>query len=462
MESFCRKNRMALESAPSGQGPAREILTVSALNRAVGGLLQRAFPLVRVRGEVANLSRAASGHWYFALKDDAAQVRCVMFRSRNALVAQPVRDGDAVEVLAQVSFYEPRGDFQLVVESMRRAGAGALYEEFVRLKEKLAAEGLFDEARKRALPRLPRTIGVVTSLQAAALRDVVTALARRAAYARVIVYPVPVQGQGAGSRIAAMLAKASRRAEADVLLLVRGGGSIEDLWAFNEEAVARAIRACRIPVITGIGHESDFTIADFAADLRAPTPTAAAELAAPDRAALAEAVAARLGQLGRCALRNLRTAQQRVDFAARTLASPRALLRGLRDRVESLHRRVALLVVGRERVARTRCDRLVQRLARVAPHAAHQAHAARVERLAQRLQHAMARRAHTARARFDALSGALSALDPARVLARGYSIVRDADGRIVRSADDVATGAVVDIDFARGGATARIEALRRR
>ncbi|MFN3566943.1 MAG: exodeoxyribonuclease VII large subunit, partial [Burkholderiaceae bacterium] len=228
---------MALESGQENSATVRETLTVSLLNRAVAGLLARSFPLVRVRGEIANFIRAASGHWYLTLKDDAAQVRCVMFRGRNALVDFAPRDGDAVEVLAQVGLYEPRGEYQLTLESMRRAGAGRLFEEFLRLKARLAAEGLFDEARKRGLPRFPRAVGIVTSLQAAALRDVVTTLVRRAPYLRVIVYPVPVQGAGAGERIAAMIETASRRAEVDALLLVRGGGSIEDLWAFNEEPV---------------------------------------------------------------------------------------------------------------------------------------------------------------------------------------------------------------------------------
>ena len=220
---------------------AADVLDVTTLNRAVAGLLGRGFPLVRVRGEIGNLTRAASGHWYFTLKDDAAQVRCVMFRGRNALVGFAPREGDEVEVRAQVGLYEARGEFQLTVEALQRAGQGRLFEEFLRLKARLAAEGLFDIALKRPLPALPRSVGIVTSLQAAALRDVVTTLQRRAPYARLIVYPVPVQGAGAGARIAAMLAAAAARSEAEVLLLVRGGGSLEDLWAFNDEAVARAI-----------------------------------------------------------------------------------------------------------------------------------------------------------------------------------------------------------------------------
>ncbi|MGH8725805.1 MAG: exodeoxyribonuclease VII large subunit, partial [Burkholderiales bacterium] len=260
------------------------VLSVAELLRSVRDTLERRFPLAWVRGELSNLSRAPSGHCYFTLKDDGAQVDCVMFRSRAAALDWEPRDGMRVEVRALPTLYEPRGRFQLAVEAMRRAGLGPLYERFLRLKERLGAEGLFDERLKRALPGFPRTIGVLTSPAAAALRDVLTTLARRNPAIEVIVYPVPVQGEGAAERIAAMLRRASRRAECDVLLLVRGGGSIEDLWPFNEEAVARAIRASEIPVVVGVGHETDVTIADFAADQRAPTPTAAAELASPARA----------------------------------------------------------------------------------------------------------------------------------------------------------------------------------
>src|SRR5688500_12123430 len=286
------------------------ILSVAELLRSVRASLERRFPLAWVRGELSTLSRAPSGHLYFTLKDAAAQVDCVMFRSRAATIDWEPREGMQVELRALPTLYEPRGRFQLTVEGMRRAGLGPLYERFLRLKEKLGAEGLFDAALKRALPVYPRRIGIVTSLAAAALRDVLTTLSRRNPAIEVIVYPAPVQGEGAADRIATMLARASRRAECDVLLLVRGGGSIEDLWPFNEEVVARAIRACRIPVVVGVGHETDFTIADFAADQRAPTPTAAAELASPSRAALIARVAECARSLSRETERTLRYAGQ--------------------------------------------------------------------------------------------------------------------------------------------------------
>ena len=446
---------MALESGQENSATARETLTVSLLNRAVAGLLARSFPLVRVRGEIANFIRAASGHWYLTLKDDAAQVRCVMFRGRNALVDFAPRDGDAVEVLAQVGLYEPRGEYQLTLESMRRGGAGRLFEEFLRLKARLAAEGLFDEARKRGLPRFPLAVGIVTSLQAAALRDVVTTLVRRAPYLRMIVYPVPVQGTGAGERIAAMIETASRRAEVDALLLVRGGGSIEDLWAFNEECVARAIRACRLPVIVGVGHESDFTIADFAADLRAPTPTAAAELVAPERDALLAALAQRVAALRKRLVSVFERAQQRLDYAQRALGAPRAPLRGLELRLFGSRTRLANAAARIAEARRQRLAGALRRLTQATP--APSRSTQRVQAIVGRLTAAATARVHTDRIRLVRLEARLQALDPLAVLARGYSVVRDASGRVVRQGRTLARGERLDIRFAEGGARAHVE-----
>ncbi|HTN48391.1 MAG TPA: exodeoxyribonuclease VII large subunit [Burkholderiaceae bacterium] len=447
---------MALEFDPADPATARPALTVSALNRAVAGVLERSFPLVRVQGEICNLTRAASGHWYFGLKDDSSQVRCVMFRARNSLLDWRPRDGDQVELTAIVSLYEARGEFQLNVEFMRRAGLGRLYEEFLRLKQRLAAEGLFD-APRRPLPRMPRSVGVVTSLQAAALRDVLSALQRRAPYLGVVVYPVPVQGAGAGAEIAAMLARASARADVDVLLLVRGGGSIEDLWAFNEEAVARAIRAATLPVIVGVGHDSDVTIADFAADVRAPTPTAAAELVAPDRAGLRDALAGQVRQLARQLTARLERAGQRVDFAQRSLATPRAAFAALDARVASLQSRAVAASARRLgqanlRVAagqarwlqcrpRTDGGRLMQWRGRLAAQqsAAQAARAARLERSKVRL----------------------AALNPQAVLNRGYAIALDAQGRAVTDGARLAPGDSLRLLLARGGAGVRVETVER-
>jgi exodeoxyribonuclease VII large subunit len=384
---------------------ALRILSVAELLRSVRDLVERGIPLTWVRGEVSNLSRAPSGHCYFTLKDRAAQVECVMFRSRAALLDWEPRDGMQVEVRALATLYEPRGRFQLTVDAMRRAGLGPLYERFLRLKDKLGAEGLFDERLKRELPAYPRSIGVVTSLAAAALRDVLTTLARRNPAIGVIVYPVPVQGDGAGERIATMLSRASRRAECDVLLLVRGGGSIEDLWQFNEEAVARAIRASTIPVVVGVGHETDFTIADFAADRRAPTPTAAAELASPPRAELAARVARNVLFLHREMERKLRYAAQALDACARRLVHPAQRLSSYQQQVTQFKARLAF---------------------------------------------AFSHKVHRCHARLAQLQAALASLDPTAVLARGYSITYDAAGGVVRSAAAVRPGERISTRLANG------------
>jgi len=439
-------------SVDENLGLARESITVSLLNRAVADLLARNFRLVRVRGEIANFTRAASGHWYFTLKDDRAQVRCAMFRGRNQLVDFMPRDGDEVEVLAQVGLYEPRGEYQLTVEAVQRAGLGRLYERFLQLKNRLQAEGLFDA--KRPLPAFPRAIGVVTSLQAAALRDVLTTLARRSPQVAVIVYPVPVQGEGAGSRIAAMLESLSRRGEVDVALLVRGGGSIEDLWAFNEEAVARAIRACAVPVIVGVGHESDVTIADFAADLRAPTPTAAAEMAAPDRAALLQAVEERVAQLRRLARGRLQQVQQRLDYCQRALAGPRAPLQALAARVHALALRAGH-ALSRHVVALRRCgEELTARVQRAAPRIEFREHL--LQRRASALAVGARHLLHERQVRLQTLAARLQALDPHAVLARGYTLATDAQGRAVVDAAKLAAGDLLRLRFARGSASTRV------
>jgi exodeoxyribonuclease VII large subunit len=382
-----------------------EVVTVAELLRSVRDTLERRFPLMWVRGELSNFARAPSGHCYFTLKDGAAQVDCVMFRSRAVALDAELRDGAQVEVRALATLYEPRGRFQLTVEALRRAGLGPLYERFLRLKEKLERDGMFDPALKRPLPEFPRCIGILTSLRAAALRDVLTTLARRNAAIPVIVYPVPVQGEGAGARIAAMLRTASERQECDVLLLVRGGGSFEDLWQFNDEAVARAIRASRIPVVAGVGHETDFTIADFAADCRAPTPTAAAELASPARAQLL----ARLAECTRCAAREMRRrlgyAAQALDGCARRLVHPAARLRTHQQLVTQLLARLAFAAIHSVRS----CEAKLQRL-----------------------------------------QATLTGLDPAAVLERGYSITYASSGEVLRDAAGVREGERLSTTLARG------------
>ncbi len=438
--------------ADDGAAPGQEVVTVSALNRAVAGVLAQNFQLVRVRGEIANFTRASSGHWYFTLKDDRAQVRCAMFRGRNLLIDFAPRSGDEVEVLAQVGLYEARGEYQLTIEALRRSGLGRLYERFLQLKQRLQDEGLFDV--KRPLPRFPRTVGVVTSLQAAALRDVLTTLARRSPQVGVIVYPVPVQGEGAGEQIATALDTVSRRAEVDLVLLVRGGGSIEDLWAFNEEAVARAIRACARPVVVGVGHESDVTIADFAADLRAPTPTAAAELAAPERDALLQAIAERLSRAARIARGRLQQAQQRLDYGQRALAGPRAPVQAAAARLHNLRLRAGHALSTSLADRRRRVERLAAQARVALPRTG--ASALRLHRRCSDLAAVARRELHARQAALQALAARLHALDPGAVLARGYALATDEAGRVVTDAARLAAGDLLGLRFARGSASARV------
>ncbi len=435
-----------------------EILTVSALTRGIRDLLEHRYPLLWVCGEISNLTLAKSGHAYFVLKDPQAQVRCVMFRHRHQYLDWVPRDGMNVEARALVTLYEPRGDLQLNVETMRRAGLGALFEAFLRLREKLDKEGLFDAAKKRALPAFPRVIGVITSLQAAALRDVLTTLHRRNPSIAVIVYPVPVQGEGAADKITAALELAGRRGDCDVLLMVRGGGSIEDLWAFNEESIARALRACPIPVVTGIGHETDFTIADFAADRRAPTPTAAAELVSPERAALLAAIGELAMRLALCVKRELEGRMQLVDHLGRRLVHPGERLQAQAELLGQLRLRLAQIATRGLSERYWKLGELVQRSSARIPNIGDLS--GRSTQLLARLRTAASAGIERATAHYARLGESLSHLDPAAVLDRGYSVVRDASGRIVRRGASLIAGETVDITFAQGGATARVERSR--
>ena len=414
-------------------GAGAPVISVTELVRSVRDALEHRFPLMWVSGEVSNFTRAASGHSYFTLKDAQAQVRCVLFRNRAQLLEWQPENGARVEVRALVTMYEARGEFQLNVESVRRAGLGPLYEKFLRLKEKLEREGLFDAAAKRPLPEYARAVGVVTSLAAAALRDILSTLRRRNPSIGVIVYPVPVQGEGAGEKIAAMLARAGARGECDVLLLARGGGSIEDLWAFNEEAVARAIRACPIPVVTGVGHETDFTIADFAADLRAPTPTAAAESVSPERSALAAGVARLALRVQRAARRIFDDRMQRADSLARRLVHPRERLAGHTRWLVQLEARLAAASGRMVESARWQLAELLRSIGYAA------------ERRIERTQELVAR-----------LAASLGNLDPEAVLGRGYSITRAADGTVLRDAMKVSVGDAITTTLARGSIESQV------
>jgi len=431
------------------------VLSVSELNRAARRALEENFPLLWIAGEVSGFVRHGSGHCYFTLKDREAQVGCVMFRQRAALLGFLPRNGERVEVLAFVTLYEPRGQFQLNVETLRRGGLGALFEAFERLKTKLQGEGLFDAARKRPLPRFARAVGVVTSREGAALRDFLSTLARRMPGIAVRVYPTPVQGEGAATRIAGALRIAGERAECDVLVVCRGGGGIEDLWAFNDEAVARAIAASPIPVVSGVGHETDFTIADFVADVRAPTPTAAAELVSPSRAELAERLGEHGRRLARSVWRWLEQRMQQVDYLGRRLMSPAELLRHRRSHLAHLASRLRAAEAASRAASAHRVALAARRHAAVLPGVA--GLAARVDTL----RHRLATSAHRGLERrgdgVGRLAAQLAHLNPAAVLARGYSITRREDGSIVRAAADVQVDERLALTFAQGGAQVRVE-----
>ena len=412
--------------------------------------LESALPLLWVEGEISNFTRAASGHWYFSLKDDQAQARCVMFRGRNQFADFTPANGDHVEIRALPTLYEARGDFQLGAEAIRRAGAGRLYEAFLKLKAKLESEGLFDSTRKRALPVFPRCIGIVTSPQAAALRDVLTALTRRMSSLRVILYPTPVQGKDAGARLAAAIRTASARAECDVLLVVRGGGSLEDLWSFNEEIVVRAIAAASMPVVSGVGHETDFTLSDFAADLRAPTPTAAAELASPLRTEWLGQLSSLARQLHRAQIRVLRDAGQRLDFFSRGLLHPAEQLRLQRAALEFAAQRLQRAARTRQQQWRGRLDSVHTRLS--SPTRLLHTHQLGLRSFANRLVHAHGTGTARQRLTLDRLAASLAHLNPDQVLARGYSLVQRADGSLVQDAATLKSGDALDIRFRHGHA----------
>ncbi|WP_047534003.1 exodeoxyribonuclease VII large subunit [Methylotenera sp. N17] len=397
--------------AVSDSTPQQKILTVSELNRLAREILEMSFPLFWVSGEVSNFTRAASGHWYFSLKDAGAQVRCVMFKGRNSYVDFMPREGDKIEARATVTLYEARGDFQLTVEFIQKAGLGTLFEAFERLKKALSTEGLFDAARKRPIPQFPKAIGIVTSADAAALRDVLTTLKRRNPNIPVIIYPTPVQGKGAAARIAEAIDMANQRAEVDTLIVCRGGGSLEDLWSFNEEIVARAVYQSQIPVISGVGHETDFTICDFVADLRAATPTAAAEMACVDIVTLQNNLKQITKTMYQRIERLIHTHTQRLDYLAKRLISPTQKIQASQAHLRQLSLRLA---AGGDRQLRFHQHRL------------------------------------------QSLSERLHLLNPNQVLSRGYAIVKDAHDTVVSDVHQLSHQQLVHITFANGGIHAKI------
>lgn len=433
---------------------ARAVLSVSELNRSAKDLLEQVFPLLWVSGEISNIKRYGSGHWYFSLKDANAQVRCVMFREKNQYLGWQPQDGMQVEVRALVTLYQARGDFQLSVETIRRVGLGTLFEAFEQLRARLGKEGLFDADRKKTLPLFPKQIGIITSPDGAALHDVLSTLRRRMPSLPVIVYPVPVQGIGAAVKIAAAIQKAASRAECDVLILCRGGGSIEDLWAFNEEIVARAIAACSVPIISGVGHETDFTITDFVADIRAPTPTGASQLVCQDREELLRRVEILYCRMQRELQRGIESRMQNTDMLACRLVHPRErineqlthlqrlrerLVRSWRRNSENRYWRVREL---NQRLTLTRPDisRLIERQYELGLRL-RRAIAGRIETLAMSLEHQQANLAH---------------LNPESVLERGYSIAYTADGTVLRNSNQIGIGDTIRVALAKGGIKASV------
>lgn len=440
--------------------PSRDLYSVSRLNAEVRAVLEGSFPLIWVEGEITGLSQPRSGHWYFGLKDAYAQVRCAMFRNRNLLVRIRPADGQQVVVRARVSFFEARGEFQLVAEHMEPAGEGALRRAFEALKARLDQEGLFDPARKKPLPPYPRRLGLVTSPTGAAIHDCLTVLRRRFPALPVVLYPVPVQGDGAAAEIARMLRVADARGECDLLILTRGGGSPEDLAPFNDEDLARTIADLRTPLIAAIGHEIDFTIADFVADRRAPTPSAAAELASPDGTELAGRVRGMTARLQGAIRRIARSARTRLDHLAHRLARshPTALLRQRAQRLDELEVRRQRGIARRIERDRQRLGRATGRLRLLAPANRLALAQGRVTDARRRLKAATQAGLARGRAGLANAAARLDALSPLATLDRGYAIVRRSDdGRVVRSCDLAPPGTPVEALLADGVLACRVE-----
>jgi exodeoxyribonuclease VII large subunit len=437
----------------------RDIYSVSRINREARTLLTMSFPLLWVEGEVSNLATPSSGHLYFTLKDDQACVRCAMFKNQNLYRRLKLVDGMQVVLRARVSLYEPRGEFQLIAEYAEEAGFGALQRAFEALKQRLAAEGLFDPARKQSVSRFPRRLGIITSPAGAAIRDILCVLRRRFPVLPVLIYPTTVQGEGAADSIAHAIALASRRRECDVLILARGGGSLEDLWAFNTEVVARAVAGCEIPMICGVGHEIDFTIADLVADHRAPTPTSAAELVSLDRAELLvwlDKLEQRLNVslAGRC-----QTCARSIDWLRRRLdmQHPQQRLRMQIQRVDDLEHRLRLAVRYVLKALTEQQSELAVRLQCCSPDIRLARASMRYERLTQRLLISIRRRLQAYSLRLDRLSRLIDTVNPVATLSRGYALVtRAQDGVLLRDSESVVIGESLRIQLATGEIGAKV------
>jgi len=436
----------------------REVLTVSQLNGRARLLLEDVFARVWVEGEISNLARPASGHVYFTLKDKNAQVRCALFRQNALRVRQALRDGLAVRVRGKVSLFEGRGDFQLILDLVEPAGDGALRLAFEALKEKLAAEGLFAAERKRALPAHPRRVGIVSSPTGAVIRDIVSVFRRRAPQVELTLVPTAVQGFDATAQIVRALELADRQGF-DALILARGGGSLEDLWCFNEEAVARAVAACRTPVVSAVGHETDVSIADFVADLRAPTPSAAAELLAPHSDDLRLRLEGLQRRLRLCLEQRLQRERLRLESLSRRLRHPRERLLQQSQRVDDLEQRLARAIDRRLCSAHERLARLETRLAAQHPERQLKMLRQRLDHLAAALPRAMDATLKDRRQRLQALAQTLNVVSPLATLGRGYAILLDEHGRAIRAAAQTVPGQRLHARLAEGELDLRVEAV---
>ncbi len=433
-------------------------LRVSELNRIARELLEGNFQKIWVEGEISNLARPNSGHYYFSLKDENAQIRCALFRNRAVRLPVTPKNGQQVKALAKVSLFEPRGDYQLIVDTLQETGAGALEEAFQALKRKLAKEGLFAVERKKTIPRFARHIGVITSPTGAAIRDVLSVLKRRFPALPVTLYPTPVQGIGAAESIARAINNADYFEECDVLLLVRGGGSIEDLWSFNEEIVARAIVAGNTPIITGVGHEIDFTIADFAADVRAPTPSAAAELVSPDRQEWLSRFSRLESRLTDTLQRRCQTQQQLLDnLQSRLLrVHPKRRLQDHHQRLEEWRGRLTRIMDQRLEHNKQRLQIAYSRLLSASPKATIATFKERFQGLEERLSHAQQNRLDHSRRQLAATTHALQTVSPLATLERGYSVLRSADQRVIRDAGQVKKGDNLEVILHKGRLQCRV------
>lgn len=440
------------------QSKSRQIFTVSQLNRSVKQVLEENFGLVWIQGEISNLARPASGHMYFSLKDRGAQVRCAMFRAKNAHIRFPLDNGVEVVARARVGMYEARGEYQLIVEALEPAGDGLLRLKFEELKHKLSLEGLFDEDNKFELPAFPQQIGVITSPTGAALQDILSTLKRRNPAIPIVVYPTAVQGDAAKSEIAQAIEVANERDECDVLILARGGGSLEDLWAFNEEIVVRAIYDSEIPIVSGVGHEIDITLADFTADVRAPTPTAAAELCAPPLTSMLDELQSLEVALCRQMAQRLKESFQQLILHKSRLQHPGKRIEQLFQRCDELSERLPRALKNTLELKSSRATHLTSSLHRHSPSTTITFHKQQADQSVQRLMSALTLQLSKRRAVTQELERTLNAVSPYATLGRGYAILSDKDNNVARDADLYPIDTELDARLAKGTLSVKVVA----